>query len=118
MNVALLAVAAGVGGFIRFAIEYRYPPIGSSAFPRATLAVNLAGSFILGLMLHAPHDVRVIVGTGLCGALTTFSGVSLQLHRRIVAGAWKSAAFYFGVLMSTGLVAAMVGVELSARLFG
>lgn len=118
MNVALLAVAAGVGGFIRFAIEYRYPPIGSSAFPRATLAVNLAGSFILGLMVHAPHDVRVIVGTGLCGALTTFSGVSLQLHRRIVAGAWKSAAFYFGVLMSTGLVAAMVGVELSSRLFG
>lgn len=118
MTVVMLAVAAGVGGFIRFAIEYRYPPIGSSAFPRATLAVNIAGSLILGLMVHAPNDIRLIVGTGLCGALTTFSGVSLQLHRRIIAGAWKSAAYYLGILMSTGLTAAMIGVELSSRLFG
>ena len=118
MTVVLLAVAAGVGGFVRFAIEYRWPPIGSSAFPRATLAVNVAGSLILGLLIHAPHDVRLVVGTGLCGALTTFSGVSLQLHRRIVAGAWNSTVMYFGILITSGLVAAILGTELSSRLFG
>lgn len=118
MNVLLLALAAGVGGFVRFVIEYKWPPIGSSAFPRATLAVNVAGSFILGLMVHAPHDIRLIVGTGLCGALTTFSGVSLQLHRRNAAGARNSAAAYFGILISTGLIAAMFGVDASSRLFG
>jgi CrcB protein len=117
MTVILLAVAAGIGGFIRFAIEYRWPPIGSSAFPRATLAVNVVGSLILGVMVHAPQDVRLIIGTGLCGALTTFSGVSLQLHRRIVAGAWNSTALYFGVLISSGLLAAVVGIELSSQLF-
>lgn len=118
MNVLLLVAAAGIGGFLRFLVEYRFPPIGTSAFPRATLAVNVIGSFILGLMIHAPNDVRLIIGTGLCGALTTFSGVSLQLHRRMAAGAWKSAGTYFVILMSTGLVAAMVGVDVSTRLFG
>lgn len=117
MNVLLLIVAAGIGGFLRFVVENRFPPIGATAFPRATLAVNVIGSFILGLMVQAPLDDRLIVGTGLCGALTTFSGVSLQLHRRVVAGATKSAATYFAILITSGLVAALIGIEVSSRLF-
>jgi CrcB protein len=117
MNIIGLIFAAALGGMLRFLIEYRWPPIGSSAFPRATLAANVIGSFILGLVVHAPHDVRLVLGVGLCGALTTFSGVSLQIHRRIKAGAWSSATVYFLVMITAGLVAAMVGIDLSSRIF-
>lgn len=117
MSIAGLIVAAAIGGVLRFLIEYRWPPIGSSAFPRATLAVNVIGSFILGLLIHAPHDIRVMFGIGLCGALTTFSGVSLQIHRRIKAGAWSSASAYFFVMVTAGLIAAIIGMELSSRVF-
>lgn len=117
MNVVGLIFAAALGGMLRFSIEYRWPPVGPSAFPRATLAVNVVGSFILGLIVHAPHDVRLMLGVGLCGALTTFSGVSLQIHRRINAGAWSSATIYFLVMLTAGLLAAMVGIDLSSRIF-
>ena len=117
MSIADLIFAAAIGGVVRFFIEYRWPPIGSSAFPRATLSVNVIGSFILGLLVHAPSDIRVMFGVGLCGALTTFSGVSLQIHRRLKAGAWSSAAFYVVVMLTAGLLAALIGIDLSSRVF-
>ncbi len=117
MIVVALVAAAALGAVIRFFTEYRLPPVGSTAFPRATLIVNVVGAFILGLLVDAPHDVRIVLGAGLCGALTTFSGVSLQLHRRIFAGSIRAAFSYLTILLAAGLIAAMSGIDLSSRLF-
>lgn len=117
MNLTLFIVAAAVGGFIRFAIEYYLPPVGSSAFPRATLLVNIVGAFVLGIVLALPGEWQVILGVGLCGALTTFSGVSLQLHRRLTAQAFRPAMIYAVSLITGGLIAAGLGLILGRYLF-
>jgi CrcB protein len=117
MNLILFVIAAALGGFIRFALEYYLPPVGSSAFPRATWVVNVASAFLLGIVLALPGDWQVILGVGLCGALTTFSGVSLQLHRRLMAQAFKPAMIYAVTLITGGIVAAGVGLILGRYLF-
>jgi CrcB protein len=117
MNLMLFIVAAAVGGFIRFAFEYYLPPVGSSAFPRATLLVNIVGAFALGTVLALPGEWQVILGVGFCGALTTFSGVSLQLHRRLTAQAFRPAMIYAVSLITSGLIAAGLGLILGRYLF-
>lgn len=117
MNLMLFVIAAALGGFIRFAVEYYLPPDGSSAFPRATWLVNVVGGFLLGIVLALPGDWQVILGIGLCGALTTFSGVSLQLHRRLMAQAIRPAMSYAVTLLTAGIVAAGIGLILGRYLF-
>lgn len=110
MNLLLFVLLAALGGFIRYAIEYYLPPVGASAFPRATLIVNIVGSFLLGLVLALPGQWQVILGIGFCGALTTFSGVSLQLHRRLTSKAYRAAGIYLVALVAGGLCAAGAGI--------
>lgn len=117
MNLILFVFAAALGGYIRFAVEYYLPPVGSSAFPRATLLVNIVGAFLLGIVLALPGDWQVILGIGFCGALTTFSGVSLQLHRRLMAQAFRPAMIYGITLITAGVFAAGTGLILGRYLF-
>ncbi len=117
MNLMLFIVAAALGGFIRFAVEYYLSPVGSSAFPRATLLVNIVGAFLLGIVLALPGQWQVIIGIGFCGALTTFSGVSLQLHRRLAAQAFRPAMIYAVTMITGGITAAAVGLILGRFLF-
>ena len=72
MTVAGLAAAAAVGAIVRF----RCSPFGW----RATLGVNVAGSFVLGLLLAARpgSDLVTVMGTGFCGSLTTFGTFALE----------------------------------------
>ena len=112
MNLVWFIVAAGIGGFIRAAVEYYLPPVGVNAFPRATLFVNMVGSFLLGVALALPGELYIILGSGLCGALTTFSGVSLQLQRRLSAQAYRPALGYISILLIAGLAAAGAGLIL------
>ena len=117
MNLMLFVVAAALGGFIRFGVEYYLPPVGSSAFPRATWLVNVAGALLLGMVLALPGEWQVILGIGLCGALTTFSGVSLQLHRRLMSQAIRPAIIYAVTLITAGVIAAGGGIILGRYLF-
>ena len=117
MNLLLFISLAALGGFIRYAIEYYLPPVGASAFPRATLIVNIAGSFLLGLVLALSGQWQVILGIGFCGALTTFSGVSLQLHRRLTSKAYRAAGIYLVALITGGLCAAGAGIVIGRIIF-
>jgi len=62
----------------------------AGVFPWGTLAVNLAGSLILGFVLGAartlPEDVVTLLGTGFCGALTTFSTFGYETMRLLEDG--------------------------------
>lgn len=118
MNLALFIFAAALGGFLRFTLEYYLPPVGTLAFPRATLIVNIVGAFLLGVVLALPGELQIILGVGLCGALTTFSGVSLQLHRRLKSQAFGSALIYSIALVTGGLIAAGAGLTIGRLVFG
>ena len=117
MTQLLFILAAGFGGALRYVVEVKLPPAGATAFPRATLMVNIVGAFVLGFINDVSQDLRLIVGTALCGALTTFSSVSLQTHRRLIARAYGQAALYVATLVGLGIAAAAVGVAVSHALF-
>ena len=117
MNLILFVLAAALGGFLRFALEYYLPPVGTSAFPRATWLVNVFGAFFLGIVLALPGEWQVVLGIGFCGALTTFSGVSLQLHRRLKSQTFRPAMIYAVTLITCGILAAGFGLILGRYLF-
>ena len=79
--VLLIAVGAALGACARFIIDRRL----NGRWPRGTLLVNLLGSLILGIAvgysLSTPSGsalMLALVGTGFCGALTTFGGFAAQ----------------------------------------
>ncbi|TAK68465.1 MAG: fluoride efflux transporter CrcB [Actinomycetota bacterium] len=79
-ELLLVVLGAAVGAPLRYLVEHAAARRGG-AFPAGTLLVNVAGSFVLGLVLAASPSVRLLVGTGFCGALTTYSGFALATER-------------------------------------
>lgn len=118
----LLLVAGGamVGALGRYAAETLMQRDGEG-FPWGTFAVNVVGSFILGLTLAAEREQLVssnfllVVGTGFCGALTTFSGFAYRIEAELRRRQWRLAAAYAMGSVAVGLAAAAVGYGLIIR---
>jgi CrcB protein len=115
--VLLVAVGAAVGALGRFAAESLMQRDGER-FPWGTFAVNVVGSFILGVTLAAEREqlvstsVLVLVGTGFCGALTTFSGFAYRIEAELRRRQWRLAATYALGSLAVGIGAAAVGYGL------
>lgn len=111
-TIVLFAVVAGVGAAARGAVTWRWNlPRG---LPLGTLAVNVAGCLVLGV-LHgnglAPPALTV-VGTGLMGALTTFSGFVADTAGMAVGRRKGAATAYVAVSLVAGVAAAALGRSL------
>ena len=117
MSWLAFVIAAGLGGFVRYFLETKIPPIGKSAFPKATLFVNVAGAFLLGLVFAAPENIYTTVGIAFCGALTTFSAISAQLLNRVMSGAFLAAINYLLTTLALGLLAAQIGLLIGELIF-
>ena len=93
MTVLLVALGAAVGAPLRYLVDRAVQARHDSLFPWGTFAVNVAGSLVLGVLAggstsHAvPGSVVALVGTGLCGALTTYSTFGYETIRLIEDGA-------------------------------
>jgi len=114
MNAGMvLAVAAGgaLGSVARYLVGVASTRAFGLAFPWGTLIVNIAGSFLIGVLVELfalkadlPQEVRVFLTVGLCGGFTTFSTFSLDAWLLIERGQWWQAAAYVAgsVLLSIG----------------
>lgn len=113
---AALAVALGgaVGAVGRYLAGRWLPP--RYGVPWGTLLVNVLGSFVLGLVLGAglPNWLTVLLGTGFCGALTTFSTFSVELVQQVQRRAWLALAGYGVGSIVLGLLACWAGLTLAA----
>jgi len=101
-------VAAGAGALARAAIGRAV----NGRFPWGTFAVNLTGSFALGLLVHASTFVATVVGTGALGAYTTYSSFA-----RDVVDLWERqrrgpAAVYVVATLTGCVAAAWVAIEI------
>lgn len=119
----LLWAVVAAGGALGTAVRDRVAaalPHGDDGWPLATLLVNLAGCVLLGVLLEglarAGPDagrrqlVRLAGGTGLCGGLTTYSTLALEVVLLVRRGSWPLAAGYALVSVLAGLVAVAVGI--------
>jgi CrcB protein len=114
--IAAAVFLGGVLGTLTRAGVAEALPVGGPAFPWATLLVNLAGAALLGWAAVAltGHPVRRhLVGTGLCGALTTFSTFQLELYRMVDDGRVGRAVLYAAVSLIAGMAAAVAGRRLA-----
>ena len=100
--------AGGIAGALARTGVAEAIPHDPGHWPWATLLVNLAGAFVLGLVA-ARGFRRALIGQGFCGALTTFSTFQLELLQMLDAGRTGLAAAYAGVSLAAGLAAAELG---------
>ena len=72
MTALLVALGAAVGAPLRYLVDRFVQRRHDSVFPWGTLAVNVAGSFLLGLLAASINGIWLtFLGTGFCGGLTT-----------------------------------------------
>ncbi|GAA2191392.1 fluoride efflux transporter CrcB [Micromonospora lupini] len=120
MSVLLIALGAAVGAPLRYLTDRAVQSRHDSAFPWGTLTVNVFGSLLLGVLVGAPVGpaAGALLGTGFCGALTTYSTFSYetlrlaQSRRRLLALANVVGS------VAAGLAAAAVGYALARALLG
>ena len=119
----LLAIAVGgaAGAVLRVALARTYTS-GSASWPWVTFAVNMAGAVLLGyavtrLQERLPLSAyrRPLLGTGFCGALTTFSTMQLELLRMLDAHRYGLAAAYASTSIVLGYVCVHVASALVRR---
>jgi CrcB protein len=120
---ALVMLGGGLGAAGRDAIGQALPAA-SHGFPEGTLMVNLAGAFILGVLLEAlvrsGEDVgwrrraRLLGGTGFCGGFTTYSTLAVETLQLARHGVWSTAVLYVVVSVLGGLLAAVAGILVGA----
>ncbi|MFP4467022.1 MAG: fluoride efflux transporter CrcB [Candidatus Goldiibacteriota bacterium] len=100
LKLFMLMLGGGAGAasryFVTHFINNMYP--GHMLSHWGTLAVNLTGSFLLGIIFYmfqsAPHlnHIYLFLAVGFCGAFTTFSTYALEAHNQFAAGLYKEAA--------------------------
>ncbi|MET9359719.1 fluoride efflux transporter CrcB [Streptomyces sp. NPDC006632] len=123
MSWLLVVAGAMIGAPLRFLTDRAVQKRHDGAFPWGTLIVNAAGCLILGVLTGAvtagaaSSQVNLFVGTGLCGALSTYSTFSYETLRLAETGATFHAAANVVVSVAAGLGAVFLGVALAHALW-
>ncbi|MYV55204.1 CrcB family protein [Streptomyces sp. SID3212] len=122
MNWLLVIVGAMVGAPLRYltdrTVQARWT--GREVFPWGTFTVNAGGSLVLGLVSGAAvsSGTFALIGTGFCGALTTYSTFSYETLRLVELGRGFLAAVNVALSVLAGLGAVLLGVELARSWVG
>lgn len=123
MTVLVVALGAAIGAPARYLLDQFVQSKHDSVFPWGTLLVNVLGSFVLGVTAQAAlsgsasQTVYLLVGTGLCGAFTTFSSFAFETVRLLETGSLLEAGLYAAISVAIGLAAASAGWWLMATLW-
>ena len=122
-SLALVAAGGCAGTLVRAALERAWPA-SPGHLPVTTLALNIVGALALGLLLGVLGEerprLRLALGTGVLGGLTTHSTFILESHRLLTSGGdgghpILGAAYLVGAMVA-GLVAAGLGLRLAGNL--
>ena len=119
MHWLLVFVGGGLGSLTRHAVNRAGLAMFGPGFPWWTFAVNVAGSFAIGLLaglfggFETGNNARLFLITGFLGGFTTFSAFSLDALTLWERGAAMQAGFYVLGSVILSLIAAAVGLMLS-----
>lgn len=115
----IVFLGAGIGGALRHGVNLAALKLSGAGFPLGTLGVNIAGSFLMGLIVEwfalraDPGQMwRLFLTTGLLGGFTTFSSFSLDTVLMIERGATTSAGLYALASVIASVAALFLGLLL------
>lgn len=120
MLIASMVIAGAIGAPSRYLLDGFVQSHVRGVFPWGTFVVNISGSLLLGIItgLALYHGLapipRVAIGTGFCGAYTTFSTFSYETVRLLEEGSVQPAAMNAAASVLVGLAAAALGLALTA----
>lgn len=125
MNMILaIALGGGAGALSRHYAVLAAAKWAGDAFPYGTLAVNVLGSFIIGLLMETMAlkwqvslEMRAFLVTGFLGGFTTFSAFSLDFFKLVETGNTLSAGVYAVSSVALSLLAVFAGVFLARGIF-
>ena len=114
MNWLAVAIGGALGSVARYALSSWIFDITSNKFPYATLIVNVAGSFVMGILFVViveravlPAEMRSLLMIGFIGAFTTFSAFSLD-----ALGLWQNGHVLMSVIyMITTVILCLVAIS-------
>jgi CrcB protein len=124
VNWLLVIAGAVVGAPLRYLTDRSVQARHDSVFPWGTFAVNVAGCAVLGVLAGAAtagaasSHVQLLLGTGLCGALTTYSTFSYETLRLAEDGARFYAIANVVGSLAAGLGAAFTGTAIAEAIWG
>jgi CrcB protein len=113
-------VAGAIGAPLRYLLDGLVGDRTDAVVPWGILLVNVSGSFVLGVVtgLALHHGLgrtpRIVIGTGFCGAFTTFSTFTYETVRLIEADRRREALVNVAMSLGLGLAAAAAGLALPA----
>ena len=112
-NFLLVGLGGALGSMLRYGIALL---IGQKNFPLATLLINIAGSFIIGLVIALAlrnesfaGNGKLFLATGLCGGFTTFSAFTLEGMGLLQQQRVFLFLLYFAASVFIGLAATFLG---------
>jgi fluoride exporter len=118
----LAAIYAGgvAGALLRVGLAEAFPP-GPGSWPWPTFAANLVGALLLGYFFAVLRDhpeeslAHPFLGVGICGTLTTFSTLQLELYELIDGGEFGLAAAYCAASVVAGFLCLRLGIGFEER---
>ena len=112
-NLLLVGFGGAIGSMLRYISSLL---ITTKIFPYATLAVNITGSFIIGMVFALSikdaaitNNWKLFLATGICGGFTTFSAFSLENMGLVQSGKYGMAFTYIGLSIVLGIGAIFLG---------
>jgi CrcB protein len=119
VTVLVVALGAAIGAPLRYIADRTLQGRHDSRFPWGTFFVNVCGSALLGFLSALPwlsQEWLAFFGTGLCGALTTYSTFSFETVTLARSGARTLAALYVAASVLAGFGAAYCGLAFAQAL--
>lgn len=124
MTVLLIALGAAVGAPLRYLTDRAVQARHTSAFPWGTFAVNVVACLVLGAVTGAvlagagSGSAQALVGTGFCGALSTYSTFSYETLRLAETGRRGTAAANMVGSVVAGYAAVVLGLAVARAVLG
>lgn len=120
-TVAAVFMGGALGTLARAALAQGFPHSATS-WPWPTFAVNIVAAFLLGYFVTRLQERlplssyrRPLLGTGICGGLSTFSTMQVEILKMISAGAWGLAVAYAAASIVVGYAALHLATALVRR---
>ncbi|MBU0675729.1 MAG: fluoride efflux transporter CrcB [Proteobacteria bacterium] len=121
LKILAVITGGGIGAASRYLLFLGVQRICGPKFPSGTLAVNLLGSFLIGVLWsyfegsRLTNEGRLFIFTGFLGGFTTFSTFARETTQLLKVGEWKTALVYAGISNILGVILVIAGYALCRR---